>query len=137
MKSEYKFTQLYYLCISKRGIFLKKNIYVFYKNKSECTNTFQICLKMYFKNKKYATLIHGSKTGGMWTCIVICLLTVYAKIYTYFKTKNDYFSMYESPIAEIFLCILFVYISFKSYFMIEKCRSINKTSLRSIQINFI
>ena len=64
---------------------MSKNIYILQKYKnSECTALSKYVKYIFEKKKKYITVAHGSKRGGMTTCIIICLITVQANAYTYF-----------------------------------------------------
>ena len=54
---------------------------------TECTQIFHICeKKRIIQRKKYDdTFTHGSKRGGMTSCIVKYLNTVFVNTYTYLK----------------------------------------------------
>ena len=85
------------LFIGGKCISFPKNIYFFYiKKNSDCTDTFQIIRKIYIWKEKYATVTHGSKRGGLATCIVICLITFQANTWTYFKTTYKLFTWAET-----------------------------------------
>ena len=61
---------------------LKKYTHFFNIKISECTLIFRSCKKI-ISIRKCVTFTHGSKTGGMATCIVIYLKTVLVDIFTY------------------------------------------------------
>ena len=58
---------------------------------------FQYMLKQWiFTTKKYVIFTYGSKRGGMATCFVINLKTVFVNIYTYLKQCMSWFLIYKS-----------------------------------------
>ena len=60
-----------------------------FKKKNHSILTLSKYAKEIFEKNVIVTL--GSKRGGMVTCIVICLITVQANIYTYFKPRMSFF----------------------------------------------
>ena len=61
-----------------------KKIYLFkiYIRNLECTHIFEIC-KKYIYMFIYVSFTHGSKRGGMATCIVIYIKTDFINTYTH------------------------------------------------------
>ena len=62
----------------------------------------QLPKNIYLQKKyvnKYFTFTHGSYRGGMATCIIICLKTVFVNNYRYLKQSMWCFSIYKSLVG--------------------------------------
>ena len=66
-------------------------------------------VKKKYSKKIYVTFTHVSKRGGMATCIVIYLRTVFVDTYMYLKQCMSSFSMYKRlMILKLFKYLIYI-----------------------------